>query len=254
MFIHYYELRNENVLPPGAYFEDPIDGSQYYTKEKESLGEFINRITKTREEKGLLELSEDSLKTLVTISLSETVKDKQLDRYFVRKSMNPSVSQVISAAKTLITQRIRGKQASYNTRQSRASACLGCSLHDSKSRFSWALSKAITAAASLEAIQQSESERRLGTCKACGCGLQEKIRFDISPIIASLGPTDIFNILKVYESKSFSHCWMLKEANSEPATKDLLKRKVDHLPNPYNAMLQVYEAEMIQRAKKNGRR
>jgi hypothetical protein len=253
MFVHYYDLRNPARIPSTSYFSDPIDGAKCHPQKNETLQDFISRIVTSREEKGLLPISKDSFDVLVITSLSETTSSKEHDQYFVRKSMTPAITQVISLAKTIISQCIHHKHTPYNIRQERANSCMGCKLHASRSSFAWAVNKIITAAASLESIKQSDVEKKLGQCRACGCDLQAKVCIDIEAVVPTLGPSDIGNILEVYREQSFSHCWMLREAFRNSSTKQLLINKTHHLGTPYNTMAKAYEAQEIQKAKRKAK-
>lgn len=252
MFIHYYSLRDPKRLPPNAVFHDPVDSSEYRPQDSESLQDFINRVSLSREEKGLDFIPLDSLEALVVASFTETTAQKHFDQYFVAKSVNPSMGQVVNLAKTIITQRLRGKQVDYKTRQSRAAACLSCKLHQSKASLSWGATKVINKAASLEVIQESEAEKKLGLCGACGCGLKSKTRFDILPTLVSVGPADISKMIHVYKEQAYDKCWILKEALQRTDSKELLERKVAHLPPHQRDTLKAYFANVIQKAR-NGK-
>ncbi len=252
MFVHYYSLRDPKRLPQKGFFLDPIDSTEYRPTISESLQEFTNRVALSREEKGLDPIPHESLEVLITTSLSETTPKREQDQYFVNKAINPSMGQLWNLAKTIVNQRLSGKQVDYKLRQERANACLGCKLHKSQSGVSWAATQIINKAASLEVIQESTIEKKLGICGACGCGLKSKTRFDILPTLVAVGPADILKMLQVYREQAYSKCWILKEAINRQDTKQLLENKLQHLPPEYRSTLQAHLASSTQKAR-NGK-
>ena len=249
MFVHYYDLRSEDKLPQTAYFLDPIDSEKYYPQASESFQQFTSRIINSREQKNLEAIPQESMEVLIKVSLSETANHLDLEQFFVRRALNHSLAQFTSLAKTIISQRVHGKQVDFNTRQSRATSCSTCPLHQSKSSVAWAASAIINKAASLEVIHESPLEKKLGTCRACGCGLKSKVRFDLIHMLMPMTPSNLSEILKVYKEQAYDKCWILREAITTQSFRAVVENKLKYLPPEYSSTLEAYLASSIQKAK-----
>jgi hypothetical protein len=226
--VQYYFLKDASRLPPTASFTDPFDMQVYNAKRHESLEDFINRIQKSREEKGLIPIVAGDLKDLVEVSLVEGATKKELNLFFDRKSVPVSTSQVRSFAQNVIQELKSPAYVTYAQRQVRADKCFGCKLHKSRGTTNPLAMKFINTMLGLAQIASSDKEKELGSCGMCGCNLQSKIRLSVKSVIAGLLPEQLAKLLSVYQEKAFSSCWMLEEGMKDPHMNSLLASKIKH--------------------------
>jgi len=250
MFNHYYDLRNESTLPVGVAFHDPIDNSVYHVKPKESLPDFINRVAKGREDNSLPAFFPEELKKLVVVSLAEATSPQERPKYFEPKAIVPGISDIVGLAQAMVAQRQSGDSASYLLRQERATKCHGCVLHKRSANINKTTMKIIGKLAGLRDLAQSESEKALGVCGMCGCGLQSKVRFDISGTLAGVSPTHINKILQAYGSQAFDKCWILNESIQDGRFKRVLMGKVQNAGQRAASLMTTYFSNKTQASKK----
>ncbi len=248
MFTHYYDLKDDNNLPPNSFFKDPLDDTKYITSPKESLDQFINKIQTSRAEKGLPQFFHKDIRELVVAILAEAAPQHILQQYFVQKSMMAQTSQLIGVAKTIASQYLKNGHASYNLRQERAAKCLGCKLHKTTGGFSSTAVNMVNKLAGLDEVVQSAKEKQLGTCTMCGCGMQSKIRFPILSVIAGIIPEDLRKLLSLYGPLGFEKCWVLNETTKESKLRVLLEAKLRVLGAQASSYLTAYLTEKQQRA------
>ena len=240
--IHYYNLKNPLKLPSGAVFVDPIDTTVFSVKPRETLLEFINRIAKSREERGVVAMLPEDLKHLVVISISEGVSKKVRDEYFEMVSYLPGIGESVSLAKAVVDQRKRG-EAGFLLRQARAAKCHDCVLHKKSATFNKTVLETIAKLAGLKDLTQSAVEKGLGSCGMCGCSLQAKVRFDIASTIAGIAPHHIKKLVQTYGSKAFDKCWMMSECLEDGRLKKVLVGKVQNAGADVSSFMTKYFSE-----------
>lgn len=248
----YYELKDENKLPITGRFVDPYDGAVFTPHQKETLTQFISRISDARAAKGHPEFFPHEVKMLVVLTLAETCSKQDLRTFFTPTYLTPEFSQVLNVAKTIVQQRFYFHQADYLTRQERAQGCKDCKLHRPSSNYSTTVSESLKKMAGLKELAQSDLEKSLGLCGMCGCDLRAKVGFDIQGILAALTPEQLRSILLLYGVKAFESCWILRESLEDPALHKILEKKVSFSGDRTKGMLNAYRAEKIARARLNG--
>lgn len=226
----YFTLVNENALPAFTVFVDPSDEHQTSPRKLEGLAQFSTRINTEREQRGLPAVETEALNQLVTDVIYELAPIELRETLFKPNRTPPTLTQAYSFFKATAQTLINGVGISPKQRQARAEHCLGgCAFHSSNVRWSSAAQK-VTKAVSFKESLQTPAEKILGHCKACGgCPLQEKVKYDLTSVLAALTPDQIDNMLRVYPKDAFTRCWMLKEALQDPSTKHLLRAKIASL-------------------------
>ena len=137
MLHHYYDIKDENKLPLKATFVDPYDNESFLVEKEETLSNFINKIQKRREEKGLAKIEDGQMRVFVVSSLYESTDKKLHDIFFIKKKATANFAQVVSLAKTMATEMIHGhKEIPGALRRQRALKCLSCKLHKGGSGWS----------------------------------------------------------------------------------------------------------------------
>lgn len=254
MFRTYYDLKNPDQLPKSSFFVDPYDNYTYKPEEKEPFLQFVKRIHDNRQTLGHPDIPDKELRTLILVSLAETASERDLRNFFTPKALLPEAGELVGLAKTILKQRVASatdQPVSYLKRQSRASKCLGCRLHQSRSTFGEFISKTIEKVAGIKDMIQSEKEKALGTCGACGCGLQAKVKFDIYPAISGLQSKQVGQMLRAYGSKAFSKCWILDESLKEGHTKKVLEGLVKQCGPSDENLLKTHLQDKLKEAVKD---
>lgn len=252
MFPTYYELKDDNKLPLTGRFSDPYDSSEYRPIQGENLDSFIERISKSRKEKNIPEFFAHEVRMLVVMHLAETCSKNELRSFFEQKALTPDFSQIVSLTKTLVNQRYQLKSADYKTRQDRAASCSGCRLNKTSVSFNQTVSDTVKKMAGLSELIQSDLEKSLGMCGACGCNLRDKVTFDIQAVLAALAPEQLRAILLIYGPKSFEQCWMLRECLKDSTLHKILEKKVAFSGDRTKSMLAAFKADKLAKAKLNG--
>ena len=252
MLPQYYELKDEDKLPITGSFIDPYDSEVFTPLATESLSQFIDRITRARQEKNLPEYYPHELRPLVVLSLAETCSEAALRVLFLSKAAMPEFSSVTQLAKIILHQRRVEKRPDFVTRQGRAAACKGCKLHNSAARYSTTVSDSIKKFAGLGDVLQSDEEKSLGVCGMCKCSLPAKVGFDIQGVLADLLPEQLRNILLAYGPKAFDTCWILKESLENGVLARILGKKVEYSGQRTKDMLTIYKSEKVSKAKSSG--
>lgn len=258
MFIQYNDLKDDNRLPAGACYIEPRDSEAIYVAKGETLAKFIERVSESRAKKGYPELPPAELRALVVSSIERNVSREVLREYFEPHAARPNMSQVVQLARTLARQ-VGQREADYNTRQSRTAHCLGCAKHKAHNnigRFSNAVIggviKAVSTTESLANLHMSQEEQKLGVCGMCGCNLANKIRLNLSSVIASIGPHQIDSLLGVYGDKAFDACWILHESLDSKSARTTLEMKLGLTRQQYGrALLTEYIKNKALEAAKN---
>lgn len=254
MFPQYYDLKDENKLPITAKFVDPYDGTEYRPLPKETLTQFIGRISSDRQKKDYPEFFPHEVKMLVIMHLAETAARLDLKNLFEPKAITPDFAQVVNLAKTLVQQKYYFHAADYQTRQKRAASCGPCKLHRTNTKNLTTLSDSVKKLAGLKDLVQSPEEKALGMCGACGCALTAKVGFDLQAVLASLSPEQIRSILLLYGPQSFDICWMLRECVEDANLQKILARKVVLSGERTKEMLDAYKSEKIMRAQSGAKK
>jgi hypothetical protein len=233
MFTTVQALIDESKFPPNAYYAEPRDNSKTYPTNSDTLDTFSTKIANMRAEKGFPQLNPQDLYALIVTSLENTTQSSLRPRYFHGVQVRPSISQVWGLAKT-ITAQASNNLATATQREDRSRKCLQCPLHKASGAVSpivlAAINKSMEAVSheSLSNLQQSDLEKRLGTCGMCGCGMQSKIRTSLLATLAALGPNQLDKLLKIVGPKAFGSCWILDEAVSNTNFKQILMQKVQN--------------------------
>lgn len=237
------------MLPPQGTFIDPFDKQVYSVKPHETLDDFTLRIKTSREIKKFPAFYPHELRALAIISLAENANKATLDKYFELKAMVPSVSEVVSLAKTIATQAATKNSVSYNNRQQRAEKCNLCVLHKKKAVVNSKVAHTIGKLAGLKEVLESEVEKNLGICGMCGCSLQKKVKFSTLSAIAEVAPEELSMVVSTYGSKAFDVCWILNEALNNGAIKNIVTSKMKAISPTAEALLTAYLLEKQQAAK-----
>lgn len=253
--IYYYDLINYNKgLPEKLKFIDPFDNTVYLTQKDETLKAFIERINIERVNKNLaqLDLDSDLTTSLVIASLAESANKAQLEIYFTKKSVPPSLGQIKSLAKALAYEVMHESSVSLLQTKERAAKCLICPFHASpkstspyvSAPFSKLLGQ-ITNKVTSKATKDINFEDldKVGTCKLCGCPLKSKVRYQLLGILSGLTPEQLETAIKMLGNKVFDICWIFGESATlkpSPAKTTLVKK----LQNTSNASKNVVLLEL----------
>lgn len=243
----YFELKSEKRLPPSARFIDPYDNTIFPVTQQDKLQDIIDKVTQHRKTNSYPELDEQSLRSLITMTLAETCSDSDLRKYFVPKATIPQVSQVISFAKAVAYETVHKDSVSVKNKQERARKCIACPFHKSRGT-----APSIINNLPIQVLQNSLSypeEKQLGICGLCGCGLQAKIRFKVMGILAGLTPDQLDQAIRVMGISFFDRCWIAYEALQDFTMKRLIRAKLANGNTNGDKVLDLYIASKIKSAK-----
>lgn len=246
----YFELKDENKLPISGRFIDPYDNTIFRIQQQDKLGDIVTRVIENRRKNDYPEIDESTLKSLIVMTLVETCSDSDLRKYFVAKATIPQVSQVISFTKALAYETVHSNNVSIKDKQSRAQKCLGCPFHKSRG-----VAPTIINNIPLNILKDSltyPEESALGICGLCGCGLNTKIRFQVTGILAGITPEQLDHALRVMGVAFFDKCWIPSEALQVATTKKLLQAKLGNGNMSGDKILDVYISSKV-KSVKNGK-
>lgn len=228
----YWDIKDDNKLPPKSFFIDPYDYTRYALEPAESLSVFIKRIASGRAYNGAPILEYHELRALVVAFLEKLVPDKHLKDYFIEKATIPSASTVFSFASTIVRQMISADSVSQAQAENRATFCLQCPYHTPASMASNMVSFGVNKITPGKKeplrviIDGGQDADSLGKCGMCGCALKAKVRMGIYSIIGGILPEHVSRILRTLGLKAFKACWIMDEASTNPATAAIFKDKV----------------------------
>lgn len=245
----YYDLKDENSLPLGTKFVDPYDNTIYVVKPRETLAQLMTRISEHREQSNHPMLSPPELKALVISFLAETCDVKTLHQYFKPMAIHPQFSQVFSLARAVTHEIIHSQDVSPAQRAERAKHCLACPKHEARAVPPKLVNIALSGIFSNRSF---EGQNELGRCGMCGCGLVNKVKFQVINILAELHPEQIDLMLRLVGKKAFDICWIFKEAINNPTTKRLLESKMKAGRAGGMELLQENLRDKVAAAKKRG--
>lgn len=255
MLNYYYDLLNEDQLPPAGKFLDPYDNEIFKPKPRQTLFQFTEEIKNSRVVKNYPQLLDSELRQLIVSSLYESCPKEQHTKYFVKRTSHASISQMVAVAKTLATELIHrtSEAPTLKKREQRAQFCLDkCVFHKKDSVWSKAAAKTIQTIVGLTDLHNSKTEEQLGTCSMCGgCALKEKVKLQIIPIMAGLMPERIDLLVRAYKEKAFSKCWIMREALQHPQMKVNLRRKLQHLSPQHVELLDLHITNQVKKAKQS---
>lgn len=245
----YYELKSEDSLPVGAYFTDPYDNAYFQVIPKETLSQFLKRISDHRAANKHPELRTDDLKTMVVTFLVETCPPNKLNSYFVLKAIHPQFSQVVQFAKAIAREKIQNRGI-VGTKQQRERAlkCLSCPFHQ-RSGIPPHTSTVLLRGLLGNTVYPEQGQ--LGVCGMCGCGLKEKVKFQLEGVVRDLKPHQLDTILKAAGTRAFDICWILNEALSNSVILKTLKAKMDSGTANGSGLLQARILEKTKSGKTN---
>lgn len=247
----YFELKNEDKLPPSSRFIDPYDNTIFNVTQQDKLSDIIDRVTKNREKNNYPQLDKQNLKSLISMTLAETCSDSDLKKYFIPKATMPQVSQVISFVKAIVYETVHNENVSIKVKQERAKKCLApCPFHKSRG-----IAPSIVNNIPIHTLQNSLSyteENQLGVCGLCGCGLQAKIKFQVMSILAGLTPEKLDQALRTMGASFFDRCWIPAESLEVLTTKKLLQAKLSNGNAGGARILDLYISSKV-KSVKNGK-
>jgi hypothetical protein len=220
----YFELKNEQKLPPSGRFIDPYDNTIYKVQPQDKLSTIVQRVTENRRNHAYPEIDHNTLTSLVSMTLAETCSDSDLRKYFKPKATIPQVSQILSFAKAVAYETVHKNSVSIKDKQGRAQKCLKCPFHKSRG-----IAPSIVHNLPIQVMQNSLSypeEKHLGLCGLCGCGLQAKINFQVMGILTGLLPEQLDIAIRTLGASFFDKCWIAEEALQSLPTKKLLQVKL----------------------------
>lgn len=237
IFQTYFDLIDENRLPPGARFVDPYDLTVFDTKTNQTLTEFITLYEAARTEKHQPQITQTELKRLVVDSLYESSSPKNRANYFQQLKTPPNFVQAYHFIRTTAQTLIQGNHTPQVQRENRAQHCLNnCKFHSRSSNWSKPVKKAISNLVGIQENTVSTAEKMLGSCMGCGgCALQPKVGYTTQSVIANLTPDQIDMMIRVYGNQIFTQCWMFEESLQDPTVYQLLRNKILHTPQPNSA-------------------
>lgn len=114
MLKHFYALKNKDVIPVGAVFKDPQDGTLYRVSKDDTLNKFTKKVLDCRSEKGMDSITEEDLEVLIEIGISNTVSDHDLEKFFEQRSTVVGMSEAISVAIAITQQVTKGQEVPFN--------------------------------------------------------------------------------------------------------------------------------------------
>lgn len=244
----YFDLIDDNTLPPGARFVDPFDQTPFLPQSGETLINFISRFNQSRIEKNYDPLHPAELRMLIIDCFYESASPKVRKDYFVEKTATPSLAEIFQFSKTLAKTLIWEKKPAPKQRQARAKLCnSGCTFHSTSSTWKDSLTNTIKTVIGIKDLTSSEEEKKLGKCNLCGCALKAKVAFPLVPVLAELTPEQIDRMLRTYSTDAFKKCWIFEESLKDPAAHELLYRKLATLNS--NAPRVLAALQTMQKAK-----
>ena len=238
---HFYDLKNDNYLPLGAKFIDPYDNSTFLVSRNETLSNFTNLINKSRADKNYPILEKDHLRSLIVASLLETTPTRDVPKYFERKTMSATLTQMFGFARSVVNERLTKNTVSTVQMKNRLeNHCKGCKLRKAHSSWGISVNKIVDKTMGLSDDKESDKviniqdnsgisknqEDSIGTCNMCGCGLKKKIKITNQSALVGVAPEQLDKLLKTYGEKAFDVCWIINEALASPVGKKLLQAKL----------------------------
>lgn len=242
-----FVLRDITKLPITGKFLDPLDNTIYIPQEQESLNDLCNRINQHRLDINKPIIDMLSLPHLVVVSLYSTCSDSDRVVFFTQQEVHPSLQNVFSFAKTLVTQwRAEPKKLSMLELEDRSQTCYNastqhnCVFHKKQGSWTQATTNIIKATLGLNDLETFPNEKNLGQCTACGgCALPAKVRMNAEALLAGLTPEQIDRMVTTFgEDKAIDSCFIFREAIKQPNAKALLIKKLqvvkkDHIVTAY---------------------
>jgi hypothetical protein len=255
MFIQHNELIDDSKLPPNSYYQEPRDNHIIHVANGDSYNSFSEKVVKYRESQKYPKLNPTELRLLVISSIERSVPSSELTKYFKLQAVLPQFSQIAAFAKAIVSQVGQGALP-YNQRDSRAAKCVACKIHKPHNSVPlqspmMALSAVVTdnSHESLQDLQISPNERKLGQCGMCGCNLSSKVRYALIGIVQGLNPPQLDTIFKIYGPMAFDSCWILNEAISDRNIKPMLEKKLSQTQTQGMSLLTAYLLEKSTKAR-----